>query len=59
MRIAQVREGSTTQAVFHAWPLFLAMALIMLGNGLQGTLIGVRATLEGFPPAVTGFVMSG
>ncbi len=59
MRIAQVREGSTTQAVFHAWPLFLAMALIMLGNGLQGTLIGVRATLEGFAPAVTGLVMSG
>ena len=59
MRIARVREGSTTQAVFHAWPLFLAMALIMFGNGLQGTLIGLRATLEGFPPAVTGFVMSG
>jgi len=59
MRFSQVREGSTTQAVFHAWPLFLAMALIMLGNGLQGTLIGLRATLEGFPPAVTGFVMSG
>ena len=59
MRTARVREGSTTQAVFHAWPLFLAMALIMLGNGLQGTLIGLRATLEGFPPAVTGFVMSG
>ena len=35
------------------------MALIMLGNGLQGTLIALRATLEGFPPAVTGFVMSG
>jgi MFS family permease len=35
------------------------MALIMLGNGLQGTLIGVRATLEGFPATVTGFVMSG
>ncbi len=59
MRTARVREGSTTQAVFHAWPLFLAMALIMLGNGLQGTLIGVRATLEGFPATVTGFVMSG
>ena len=59
MRITQAREGSTRQAVFHAWPLFLAMALIMLGNGLQGTLIGLRATLEGFPPAVTGFVMSG
>lgn len=31
----------------------------MLGQGLQGTLLGVRASLEAFPPAVTGFVMSG
>lgn len=59
MRIASAPEGSTTRAVFHAWPLFLAMALIMLGNGMQSTLIAVRATLESFPPAVTGFVMSG
>ena len=59
MRSFRVPPGSTTQAVFRAWPLFLAMALIILGNGLQGTLIGIRATLEGFPPAVTGFVMSG
>ena len=59
MRIASAPEGSTTRAVFHAWPLFLAMALIMLGNGMQSTLIAVRATLENFPPAVTGFVMSG
>ncbi|GLQ07022.1 MFS transporter [Sneathiella chinensis] len=31
----------------------------MLGNGLQGSLLGIRANLEGFPTAVTGFVMSG
>ena len=31
----------------------------MLGSGLQGTLLGVRATLEGFPTVVTGLVMSG
>ncbi|PZN27938.1 MAG: MFS transporter, partial [Proteobacteria bacterium] len=30
----------------------------MLGAGLQGTLIGVRATLEDFPTYVTGLVMS-
>lgn len=34
------------------------MGVLMLGAGLQGTLIAVRATLEGFPPAVTGLVMS-
>ena len=30
----------------------------MVGDGLQSTLLGVRASLEGFPTAVTGLVMS-
>jgi MFS family permease len=30
----------------------------MLGAGLQSTLLGLRATLEGFPTLVTGLVMS-
>src|SRR6202451_1764791 len=34
------------------------MAVLMLGAGLQGTLLGLRATLEGFPPPVTGVIMS-
>lgn len=38
--------------------LLLGMALLMLGAGLQGTLIGVRATLEGFPTLVIGAVMA-
>ena len=29
-----------------------------VGAGLQGTLLGVRATLEGFPPVVIGAVMA-
>ena len=46
-------------AISSAWALLLGIALIMLGNGLQGTLLGVRATLEGFGTAVTGMVMTG
>jgi MFS family permease len=34
------------------------MGVLMLGAGLQGTLISLRATLEGFPPTVTGLIMS-
>lgn len=30
----------------------------MIGDGLQSTLLGVRASLEGFPTAVTGLIMS-
>lgn len=31
----------------------------MLGNGLQGTLLGIRATIEGFDTSITGLIMSG
>ena len=30
----------------------------MLGDGLQGTLLAIRADLEGFPTTVTGLIMS-
>lgn len=46
------------QTILIAWPLFAGLAMIMLGNGLQGTLLGLRASLEGFPIFVTGIVMS-
>ncbi len=41
------------------WPLFVAIALLMLGNGLQSSLIGLRADLEGFATATVGLVMAG
>lgn len=41
-----------------SWPLFFGLALIMVGNGLQGTLLGVRATIEGFDTAAIGIIMS-
>jgi MFS family permease len=34
------------------------MGVLMLGAGLQSTLLGLRATLEGFPTLVTGVIMS-
>jgi MFS family permease len=40
------------------WPLLLGMGVLMLGAGLQGTLLGLRATLEGFPTPVIGAIMS-
>jgi len=42
-----------------AWALFLGIALMMLGNGLQGTLLGLRATIEHFGTSTTGVVMAG
>lgn len=45
-------------AIAATWPLLLGMGVLMLGAGLQGTLLALRATLEGFPPPVTGIIMS-
>lgn len=41
------------------WPLFLGIGFLMLGNGLQGTLVSWRATYEGFAPSTTGWIMMG
>ena len=45
-------------AVASSWALFLGIALIMLGNGLQNSLLGIRAEVEGFPTAITGLIMT-
>ena len=44
--------------ILSLWGLFLGLALLMLGNGLQGTLLGVRASLEGFDTGLTGAIMT-
>ncbi|WP_296764943.1 MFS transporter [Sediminimonas sp.] len=36
------------QVLASVWALLLGMALIMIGNGMQATLIGVRGNIEGF-----------
>ena len=41
------------------WALFFGFALISLAHGLQGTLIGVRAVVEGFSFISTGFIVAG
>ena len=40
------------------WALFTGVLLLQLGNGLQGTLLGVRSTLEGFNTAVIGVILA-
>ena len=39
--------------------LLLGMFMLMIGNGLQGTLLGVRGGAEGFSDSTLGFVMAG
>jgi len=45
-------------ALKSTWSLFLGMAFLMLGNGLQGTLISWRANHEGFDPSTIGWIMT-
>jgi len=44
--------------VLSLWALFAGLGLLMLGNGLQGTLLGIRASLSGFGTGTTGVVMA-
>jgi MFS family permease len=44
--------------IIATWPLLLGMGILMLGAGLQSTLLGVRATIDEFPTTVTGIIMS-
>ena len=41
------------------WALFLGVALLQLGHGLQGSLIGVEAAKADFPASTVGVIMSG
>ena len=45
-------------ALAATWTLLLGMALLMLGAGLQGTLVGLRASLEGFPVLLAGVMLA-
>jgi len=46
-------------AIRSVWALFFGMAMLMLGNGLQGSLLGLRADIEGFNATLIGFIMAG
>ncbi len=41
-----------------AWALLLGMMLLQVGNGMQGTLLGIRGALEGFSTYEMSVVMS-
>ncbi|MFW2542643.1 MFS transporter [Primorskyibacter sp. 2E107] len=42
----------------HSWALLLGMLLLMVGNGLQGSLLGVRGAEAGFSAGTMSVVMS-
>jgi len=42
-----------------SWALLLGIMLLMVGNGVQGTLLGIRGDIEGFSTGQMSIVMSG
>ncbi|AXI42182.1 MFS transporter [Sulfitobacter sp. SK011] len=46
------------QVLASAWALLLGMGLLMIGNGMQGTLLGIRGGIEGFSTFEMSIVMS-
>ncbi|RAU19646.1 MFS transporter [Nitrincola tibetensis] len=48
-----------TKVFSGVWPLLLGIVLIMLGNGMHFTLIGLRGGIEGFSAAELAIVTSG
>jgi len=52
------RPATFRAALVSSWALLLGFGILMLGDGLQGTLLAVRADLEGFSTTLTGLIMS-
>ena len=46
------------QVLSSAWALLFGMCLLMVGNGMQGTLLGIRGEIEGFDTFMMSIVMS-
>ncbi|NDV00458.1 MFS transporter [Pseudoroseicyclus tamaricis] len=41
-----------------SWPLFIGLFMMMIGNGLQGTLLGLRGAMEEFSTSTMSYVMA-
>jgi len=46
-------------AIFRTWwPVFVALLLIQLGNGLTGSLVSIAGEARGYPPLLQGMILS-
>ena len=46
------------KVIAQSWPLLLGVMLLMVGNGVQGSLLGIRGAYEGFTTFELSIVMS-
>lgn len=46
------------ETLTRSWALLLGVLLLMLGNGIQSSLLGIRGTIEGFTTTEMSIIMS-
>ena len=54
----EVVRPPISSALLAVWALFVGLGVMLAGHGLQSTLVGLRATLETFPGATVGVIMT-
>lgn len=57
--MAQALRVGLRGSLRDAFPLLAAFSLLMIGNSLTSTLLGIRSALEGFSESVTGIILAG
>lgn len=50
--------GKMISVLKNSWALLLGIFLLLLGNGVQGTLLGIRGVAEGFSTGALSLIMS-
>ncbi len=56
--MSESNQSGMGSALWSTWALLLGFGILMLGDGLQGTLLAVRADQEGYSATTTGLIMS-
>ena len=57
-KLMSVNQSSLLFAIKSSWALLLGFGILMLGDGLQASLLAIRADQEGFSATMTGLMMS-
>ncbi len=58
MQLNKPNQTTFLFAIRSSWALLLGFGILMIGDGLQGSLLAIRADLQGYTTITTGLIMS-